>query len=434
MSTALSSLISRYKNSLATISIFILGGFTSICFNIYLSRTVGPSSYGNFKVAEAFFYFGGIIAIMGGASAAPKFLLSQVKNTQTNGSWHYVRFYSYLSLAVTLALGILVFIGHEYHISTFDGANYHPILIAVIIIPICAISNLLSSVLQSAEKLEFAFLPWAFGYTALSLLLCYIYNTYFGVLNELSAIRLSILVVCCLTVFSIFYINKFKLMPIKKAPSYLKPKTWLAISVPMMIATSLQYLMQKLDIFMIEYLADEIAVGHYAAAQSIDNVFYYIQLALIAIFSPKIAKSLSEPKEQQIKLITVAFKLCLLCCTPFAFLVVYFGHDLLMTYQHNTHLAYNSLIILLFGYILTALLSAGVVWLQYNGKSKVTMYLLLASTVINAVLNWLLIPILNIEGAAIATCIAMAVCIFGFCFFIQKELNYFNLKRAPVFN
>ena len=74
------------QDSILTIFIFILGACTSIFFNIYLSRNIGPSSYGNFKVAEAFFYFGGIIAIMGGASAALKFLLSQLKSSQDNGA------------------------------------------------------------------------------------------------------------------------------------------------------------------------------------------------------------------------------------------------------------------------------------------------------------------------------------------------------------
>ena len=307
-------------------------------------------------------------------------------------------------------------------------------LFAVIIIPIFAISNLLLSLLQSAEKIELAFLPWALGYALLSLILCFIYNTYFGVLNELSAIGLIILVACCLTAYSIFFIIKFKLMPIKKAPSYLKPKTWLSISIPMMVAASLQYLIQKLDIFMIEYLSDEVAVGHYAAAQSIDLIFYNIQLALIAVYSPKIAKSLSKSTHSQIKIILSGFKLCLFVCVPFAALVIIYGHDLLTIYKHDTQLAYNSLIILLFGYVLTALFTSAVVWLQYSGKAKVIMYLLIAAVLINAMLNWLLIPIINIEGAAIATCITMIITVLGFCFCIQKELNLFASHQKIIFN
>ena len=425
---------SQYQKSLATIFIFILGGFASVGFNVYLARTIGPSSYGNFKVAEAFFYFGGIIAIMGGASAAPKFLLSQIKNTQENGSWHYVRFYSYIAIAVTLALGAIVFIGHKAHISTFDGSNYHPMLFSVIIIPICAIANLLSSVLQSAEKLELAFLPWGLGYALLSLIVCFTYDTFFGTLTELSAIKLSILVACFLTFFSIFFIHQYKLMPIKKAPTYLKPKTWLSISVPLMIAASLQYLMQKLDIFMIEYLADEVAVGHYAAAQSIDNIFYNIQLALIAIYSPLVVQSLTKSVDKQIKVIISGFKLCLFICVPFSALVVFYGHDLLMIYQHDSQLAFNSLIILLAGYVLTALFSSTIVWLQYNGKEKAIMYLLMAAITINATLNWVLIPIINIEGAAIATTLSMILTIVGLLICVQKELNLFSAKRDTIFN
>ena len=429
MVTNLGRLFTQNQKSISTISIFILGAFTSICFNIYLSRILGPSSYGNFKVAEAFFYFGGIIAVMGGASAAPKFLLTQVKTAQQNGAWHYVRFYSYLAFVVTIILGIVVFIGHEYHVSTFDGANYHPMLFAVIIIPIFAISALLSGVLQSAQRLELGTLPWALGYGVLSLIICFGYHTFIGPLNELKAIRLTLLVACLLTVFNIVFIHKHQLMPIKKAPIYLQPKTWLAVSIPMMVAASLQYLMQKLDIFMIEFLLDEVAVGHYAAAQSIDNIFYNIQLALIAIYSAKIADTANEPREKQLKTIIDGLKLSLFVCIPFALVIVVYGHDLLMVFQHDTPLAFNSLIILLFGYIPIALSTSAMVWLQYNGRATIIMYFLFVAVMINAGLNWFMIPIINIEGASAATSIAMLFTVVGFIVLLQRELKVFEAKQ-----
>ncbi len=425
--------LAKNQKSIFTISIYILGAFIGICFNIYLSRVLGSSSYGNFKVAEAFFYFSGIIAVMGGASAAPKFLLSQMKNVQQNGAWHYVKFYSYLAFAVTIILAMIVFIGHEYQVSTFDGTNYHPMLFAVVIIPFFAVSVLLSGVLQSAEKLELSTLPWALGYGVLSLVTCISYQTFFGPLDELKAIQLTLLVVCLLTFFNIFFIHKLRLMPIKKAPRFLQPKTWLTISIPMMVASSLQYLMQKLDIFMIELLIDEIAVGHYAAAQSIDSIFYNIQLALIAIYSTKIADCANRPIKRQVKTIIDGLKLSLRVCIPFALLIFFYGHDLLMVFEHDTPLAFNSLIILMFGYIPVTVSTSAIVWLQYNGRAKVIMYLLIVAVLINAGLNWLMIPMINIEGASAATSIAMIFTFIGFAVLLQRELKIFSLSRAvPV--
>ena len=320
--------------------------------------------------------------------------------------------------------------GHEYHVSIFDGQNYHLMLFAVLIIPIYAISTLLSSVLQSAERVELSCLPWALGYSILSLIIFYVYHTFFGTLNELKAIRLTLLVACLLTFINVLLIQRYRLIPIKKAPIYLKPKTWLAVSVPMMIAASLQYLMQKLDIFMIEYLVDEVAVGHYAAAQSINNIFYNIQLAITAIYAAKIAKNLNDSPEQHLQTILRGFKHALYVCIPFAVIVFVYGHEILMVFQHDTPLAYNSLIILLFGYIPVALTSSAIVWLQYNGSAKVIMYFLLAAVIINASLNWLLIPIINIEGASAATSIAMILTVIGFVALLYKEFRLLNSKNA----
>ncbi|MBM7071641.1 polysaccharide biosynthesis C-terminal domain-containing protein [Shewanella sp. 202IG2-18] len=49
------------------------------------------------------------------------------------------------------------------------------------------------------------------------------------------------------------------------------------------------------------------------------------------------------------------------------------------------------------------------VWLQYSGHEKTVMTVLVLSIVLNGVLNAVLIPIFEIEGAAISTCISLIV-------------------------
>ncbi len=417
-------------NGLSIIGIFILGAIISIAFNILLSRLIGGSGYGNFKVAEAFFYFGGLIAMMGGAAAAPKFLKDQLMSDLSNGCWHYIKFYSLIALVVSLILMFIVFIGHNYHVSTFDNANYHPILIATVIIPVYAISNLLCGVLHSANKLKLAFWPWFFGYASLNLVICYLYFIIFGTLTDTIAIFLVLTVATILIISNLFSIRNLHLMPIRKSVKILLPKSWLAVSVPMMIAACLQYLMQKLDIFMIEFLAGETAVGDYAASLSINNMFYCIQLGLTAIFAPKIARAALDGIQSNKHLVLQGAKLCMLVTLPFIIIFTFWGDYLLSLYHHDTEFSYKSLLILMVGYVITAIFSVAIVWLQYNGNARAIMGLLVMGVSMNIMLNRFLIPIFDIEGAAFATTASMLSFAFGVAVLIQRKLSIINIKKS----
>ncbi len=64
-------------------------------------------------------------------------------------------------------------------------------------------------------------------------------------------------------------------------------------------------------------------------------------------------------------------------------------------------------------------------WLQYSGAEKSIMILLILSVVTNIFFNWLLIPIFNIEGAAIATSLAMIIAAIGTVTIMKLNLGIF---------
>ena len=90
-------------------TIFIGGYLLLYGMNVVLARMLGPMDYGNFKVAEAFFKLGAIIAIMGGANAVAKFLVDQIKEKDAERIGDFVRFYFVLSLVISVFISFFVF-------------------------------------------------------------------------------------------------------------------------------------------------------------------------------------------------------------------------------------------------------------------------------------------------------------------------------------
>ena len=405
------------------IFLIIVGSITCILFNVFVSRQLGPEDYGDFKVAEAFFYLFSLCAAMGGAAAAPKFLDQQINLGMQNGSWEYIKFYSLLILSVSLFLAILVLIMHELHVSIFDGSSFHAILIALIIVPVYSIYNLFGSLLQTANKIGLAVLPYAMGYGIISGAVFAVMIYLFDELNENHTITAVLMTISLLLIFNFYKLKQLNLMPISKAKMPETKSKWLAVSLPLMFASAAQYLLQKLDIFMIEILGNEGAVGHFAAAQSVSWIFFDLEFGLTYLFAIQVINAQKKGKENLISTIKGSVRFSLFCSLPFLIAIVIFGHEALIFYKYDSELAYKTLMILSFGYMIFLLATGPLIWLQYNGKQNQMVYLFIGGIIINSALNWVLLPILDIEGAAIATTISMIFIAVSVVIITIRHLN-----------
>ncbi|MBE8167998.1 MAG: oligosaccharide flippase family protein [Shewanella sp.] len=329
---------SSYTSTTTVMMIFISGYFIDFAFNIFLSRHMGSNDYGNFKVAEAFIYLGSIITMMGGASAAPRLLYPHIKNPNKEGVWGYVRFYMFVSTIVSVVLLVLIVIGHYLHISAFNGNSYHPMLLAAIVIPLAGISGLLCGVLHTANRLDLAFIPWGVGYSTLAFLFCFIASLVFGNISSFMAVGIIVAVVISLIVFSSACIHKLSLMPFKKSAEISNRNQWLKVSVPIMVVAGLQMFMRQVDIYMIEFMAGEIAVGHFAAAIVITFVLVVVQLGLIALFSPQIVEALEKGIDGIRELNRKSMVLSLWLVLPLSALLIAFGHQILDLFGHDVEL------------------------------------------------------------------------------------------------
>ena len=316
------------KGSIIVFLTFLGGFVTAYVFNVLLSRVLGPTDYGDYKVAEAFISLGGIIALMGGGKAVARFLPERINGT-CEGVWDYTRFYTKIIILVSLLLIGLVFISHHFHFSFTENNEYHPMLLAAIAIPFGAFSALLGGILQVAKRLELAFIPWRIGYPGARLIIVAMYFLIVGSVNNFEAIIITVISCILVAVFCLYKVKRLSLMPIVPVDNFVTPKQWLKVSFPMMLIIVLQALTKQLDIYMLEYMSGEISVGHFAAAQTTANAIATMQLAIFALITPLIVPALQKGKLYVAQINARAFKLVLLIVVPLSLVLIYFGHPIL---------------------------------------------------------------------------------------------------------
>ncbi|RYV01564.1 hypothetical protein SOPP22_14375 [Shewanella sp. OPT22] len=412
------------------IAFIILGSIVTILVNIFYSRQLGSENYGDFKVAEAFFYLSALFVSIGGAAAAPKFLSHQIKSKTSNASWEYVKFFSLLIIFATIVIAAIMAILYFLHVAIFNTSHYHSILIAVLIVPVYSIYCLLSGVLQAANKLNLAVLPYSLGYGLISGCIFGFIVFFMEEVNDNHVISAVFVTIIGLLIFNFYKLKNLNLIPKHKIALSKAKKDWLQVSIPLMIATGTQYLIQKIDIFMIEILGSEGAVGHFAAAQTISWIFFDLEYGFAYLLAIKIVAVQDGSREQILKTLKKCLTLPLYCAVPFFLIIIAYGHEALSYYGHDTELAYQTLLTLCFSYIVCILSTGTITWLQFNGKQNLTVVLLIIGTLLNGVLNWLFIPVFDIEGAAIATAIAM---IFISVSMLIAAIMHLNKTKSDAF-
>ncbi|MBE8167803.1 MAG: oligosaccharide flippase family protein [Shewanella sp.] len=396
---------------------------------------LGSIDYGDYKVAEAFIRLGSIFVLMGGGKAVARFLPDQIRSRNGEGVWEYFRFYFFIIIFLSSALFVAVYFAHIYHFSVIKNYDYHPILIAALAVPFAATSALLGGILQIAKRLDLAFIPWRVGYPALRLLVCGCYFLLMGSLTDLEAIFITMFIAIIIALYCLKQVFSLSLMPLQRTPNQKTPIKWLRVSTPLMIVLVLQTFTRQIDIYMIELISGEVAVGHFAAAQTTADAITYIQMALFALITPLIVPALNSGTSAMIKLNRKSLLLMLKSVLPTAIIICILGHPILQLFGHDTELAYQSMLTLLIGYSTMAIIGISALWLQYSGKEKLVMMILFASVLINGLLNWFLIPILDIEGAAIATSISLLLAATMLCISLKRHLSIFpwSIKKQQTY-
>ncbi|MHA1701244.1 MAG: oligosaccharide flippase family protein, partial [Promethearchaeota archaeon] len=182
-------------------------------------------------------------------------------------------------------------------------------------------------------------------------------------------------------------------------------KELLFFSFPLMISGGLAILMNNFDTIMIGYFLESTDVGIYNVAYKLAG-FMLIPLSFLGyIYFPLCSKLLKENKVKELKkLLPLINKWGAVSVFPLIFLFLVYPTQVISAIFGNEYIgAKYALQILTLGYLVHLLNGKTGETLKSGGYTKVILWAALLSVVVNIFLNILLIPLLGIEGAAIAT-------------------------------
>ena len=167
------------------------------------------------------------------------------------------------------------------------------------------------------------------------------------------------------------------------------------------VLTEVEY---RLDVFVLVFFLDAANVGIYSVGVSFAQILWYVTNSINTVLFPHLVK---DPSEDRDIFFARVQKYTLFICCICIFGLIGLGYPLIyFLYGSEFINAYYVFLVLSFGLLADALARGLATWMKGSGRPHLLSWASGASLVVNIVLNFLLIPIWGIYGAAMASVIS----------------------------
>ncbi len=398
---------------------------TVYVFNVGLARLLSAEDYGDYKVAETFIGLASVPVLMGGASAALKFLPNAVKESNLELVWEYTRFYLVTTLLLSIVLALTTFSISTLFLVDTSLTHHHPMVYATALVPIMAVTILLGSIFQSNNLIYITIFPRWICYPLLKLLLVFALYALIGEVTDSLALVTAFVALLLIMFYLLVKVKKMGLLQLQKIMNPTSPLVWLKSSIPMMMILLLQRMFSQVDIYMIEIYGSENDVGHYATAQITSSVLLVIQSSFMIIYNPLMTPAVKLGMHEVRTLNATGFRNMLLFSVPICLLLMVFPETALSIFGHDESDSVQTLEFLVPGYFFCVLYAMSYSWLQYTGHEKIVTMVMFISLPLSILLDVLLIPDYGIQGAAFATSVMYFLNFLVLSIILKKHLGIY---------
>jgi PST family polysaccharide transporter len=206
----------------------------------------------------------------------------------------------------------------------------------------------------------------------------------------------------------------------KKRAASLLNQSW-----PLLFSGMAIMVYMRLDTVMLKVMQGDLAVGLYAAATRVSEVWYFIPMAIVSSVSPAIIRAKDDPDLFNNRLRKL-FSLMTMTACVIGSIVALASHAIIrILYSNGYSGAAPVLAVHVWASVFVFLGVAQSPWDLSKNLLTLSLYRTVAGAVINVAMNLVLIPRYSAMGAAIATVVSYAVSgVFA---------NVFSARTRPIF-
>lgn len=419
------------RSNMTLILILILSYALLYIFNVLLARNLSTALYGDFSIIIYAINFVIPFSIIGAGTSLLYYL--PLYHSQSNYGL-FLGFIKWIKTIFFRSSVILVVFGFILAVVSFSFKKYipakfyelHPIVFSIWLVPLAALTLILSGMLQSLKRLYSSVIPSKIIYYALVSLLIICFSLFYKNINAYQVIlSIGIAYMATIAVLGGIIVRSFPKYILKVKPIY-KKKLWYKVSIKMTMNTIVYAGIYIIDLVMLEILGKhESDVGMLAAILVIIGLINMISLAIGVAVKPIISPLLHQNDFLKLQhLVNVMMYVKMTLALILYAVIVVFGKSILNFFQPSFVNAYGPLVIASTGMFIKIMGDIANNLLLYGNHPILSATIALIQIFIVILLDIILIPIYHIVGATWGL-------FFGFL--ISTLLNiYFANRRTGI--
>jgi O-antigen/teichoic acid export membrane protein len=420
------------KGSFSALSLKFLSMVIGYITMLYITNNYGAKQYGLYSLALTLLSISIIIPRFGLDTS----LVKMIGELKINSTKDQVLKVFIKSLKISIVLGILLsliyfFFSESLAINFFNKPSFKKeiSLIGLIIVPASlifliasyfqAFKNIVNYILINSTLINVVFLAL--------LLLLHLFNK-----------QLSLFKIYSISIWLTFFIGIILLfLNIKSLRINYKNKTTTSkysykkiinTSFPMMLSSSFALLINWLDVIMLGIFTIEKSVGIYAASQRLAAISGIALFAINAISTPKFVEFYTKNDIKGLENIVIkSTKLIFFTTTPILLIFLIFPKTILSFNGPEFTSGYLALIFICLGKFVNSISGSVGYILQMTNNQKTFQNVLMIAIILNVILNLILIPKFDFNGAAFASFVTISFLNIALVIIIKRKLGFWTI-------
>ena len=323
---------------------------------------------------------------------------------------------------------VLLFYSREITLFLFDSdKDQFAIIFATLAIPLRILSNILNQVLRNQYKTKtftaINAVTTVLNFVFMTLLLLY---TSLGIISFFLAIFLSFL---AMLPVRFYYVREYM-----KRPSiqfkFLKPV--LLFGLPFVPTLVIHWVLGFMDRMMLKEMMSLKEVGIYTIASSMSTIIVIFSNAVGQAWSPHSIEAYENNKEEAFLLYKKFLLILMAIGGGFVLFMALCGKELIMLFfEEKYYTAFMPFLILMSGLSFQMTNQVTALGISLKKKTLYFFYVSFVAAIVNITMNWLLIPMFNELGAAIATSVSYLI-ITNIYMFISGKLIPIQFNKSYI--
>jgi O-antigen/teichoic acid export membrane protein len=374
---------------------------------VFLSRSMGPESYGIYTYAYTIVILTSL-AISGGLSTL---LLRAVAQYQLKEEWCYINgIKKRANQLVVIGSVFLSVILIAYIVNITDPVVKSTHYFSLFVIPILSLSVVRTSVLRGFNQPILAQLADDIIRPGMFLALLVV-GFYMSKLTPVVAMAMYAASSLAALIAGFYFLKKNTPVRIQKAKIDYQNHKWIKQMLPFTLIAVIQMLNSQLDVLMLGSMMTHADVGLYQVAAQIVILIGFPLLIINYVLTSKFAQHFMANELNIVQqLVDGATKIILVISIPVVIFFIALGEHFVDVVFGKAYLnSYAPLLILMVGQVVNAWIGSVGVLLNMAGYEMLAAKGLGVSLLANFSLNYYLIPSMGVNGAAIATSFTLVI-------------------------